>query len=436
MGERLSPSMIQFSERRPYAVDGSLALNVDPSYHSLPGQESNVIFLERRQRSPLQEQIDHFDKNYISEDLPRDWWRINDVGFSMKRQMDLLQRPDPMSVSMWAEQTERDFLGFALEYLVKRKVFPFEYRIEGERFIDEKYGNREMLEMIDPREREGSVLETARQARGELLKGKDVAIVSPKGKAGITMDDGREIDYPDTMVFYMQRNGDKIIGTGFSLGFNLEEARQLVEKLTGKAVLKTASAVDCVKELATFGEESEIKSPYDLIEVIKAVKKESRLSDMVTDLGRRDTLYNFDTETKKIIREFKDYVVSQELSELEIQKALAATFLRLSKYMLDNQREENGISNKVRRGEIRFLPTTYGQIMDEVRKIPGCAGGGGSTSSISSIINRSVNLGSSSQEWFTCPKCSYKADGPIGDTCPGCGLTKDAYAQESGEICE
>jgi hypothetical protein len=436
MAERLRPNMIQFPERRPYAVDGSLALNVSPAYHSLPGQENNVIFLERRQKSSLQEQIDHFDKNYISEGLPRDWWNINDVGFSMKRQMDLLQRPDPMSVSTWAKQTKRDFLGFALEYLLKRKVFPFEYRIEGERFIDEKYGNREMLEMIDPREREGSVLETARQARSELLKGKDVAIVSPKGKAGITMDDGREIDYPDTMVFYMQRDGNQIIGTGFSLGFSLEEARQLVEKLTGKAVPKIASAVDCVKELATFGEDSEIKNPYDLIEAIKTVKKEARLPDMVTDLGRRDTLYNFDTETKKIIQEFEDYVVSLELSELEIQKVLAATFLRLSKYMLDAQRAGIGISNKARGGEIRFLPTTYGQIMDEVRKIPGCAGGGGSISSISSIINRSVSLDLSDQEWFTCPKCHYKADGPVGDTCPGCGLTKEAYAQASGEICE
>ncbi|MCL5434807.1 MAG: hypothetical protein M1405_00250 [Patescibacteria group bacterium] len=40
------------------------------------------------------------------------------------------------------------------------------------------------------------------------------------------------------------------------------------------------------------------------------------------------------------------------------------------------------------------------------------------------------------QEWFTCPKCHYKADGPVGNTCPGCGLTKEAYAQESGQICE
>jgi hypothetical protein len=40
------------------------------------------------------------------------------------------------------------------------------------------------------------------------------------------------------------------------------------------------------------------------------------------------------------------------------------------------------------------------------------------------------------QEWFTCPKCSYKADGPVGSQCPGCGLTKEEYAQESGVTCD
>lgn len=41
-------------------------------------------------------------------------------------------------------------------------------------------------------------------------------------------------------------------------------------------------------------------------------------------------------------------------------------------------------------------------------------------------------------EWFTCPKCGWKADGPIGNgPCGGCGLTKEQYAKESGkEVCE
>jgi hypothetical protein len=39
-------------------------------------------------------------------------------------------------------------------------------------------------------------------------------------------------------------------------------------------------------------------------------------------------------------------------------------------------------------------------------------------------------------EWFKCPKCPFKANGPIGNSCPGCGLTKEAYAKESGESCD
>ncbi|HYM65060.1 MAG TPA: hypothetical protein VES68_01055 [Candidatus Sulfotelmatobacter sp.] len=46
------------------------------------------------------------------------------------------------------------------------------------------------------------------------------------------------------------------------------------------------------------------------------------------------------------------------------------------------------------------------------------------------------NLNKSNQEWFTCPKCSYKADGPVGNRCPGCGLTKEQFAEEGGESCD
>jgi hypothetical protein len=59
------------------------------------------------------------------------------------------------------------------------------------------------------------------------------------------------------------------------------------------------------------------------------------------------------------------------------------------------------------------------------------------------IVNTSGNVFESSfkalndalfgeNKWFTCPKCGYEATGPVGDTCPGCGLTKEAYLEESG----
>lgn len=36
-------------------------------------------------------------------------------------------------------------------------------------------------------------------------------------------------------------------------------------------------------------------------------------------------------------------------------------------------------------------------------------------------------------KWFNCPKCGYEASGPVGNTCPVCGLTKEDYAAESGK---
>lgn len=45
-------------------------------------------------------------------------------------------------------------------------------------------------------------------------------------------------------------------------------------------------------------------------------------------------------------------------------------------------------------------------------------------------------LNKSNQEWFSCPKCTYKADGPIGNKCPGCGLTKEQFVEEGGENCD
>lgn len=40
-----------------------------------------------------------------------------------------------------------------------------------------------------------------------------------------------------------------------------------------------------------------------------------------------------------------------------------------------------------------------------------------------------------SKEWFNCPKCKYKASGPVGNICPGCGLTKERFVMEGGKKC-
>lgn len=59
------------------------------------------------------------------------------------------------------------------------------------------------------------------------------------------------------------------------------------------------------------------------------------------------------------------------------------------------------------------------------------------------IANKSGNIFESSynalnnaiNEWFNCPSCNYKADGPVGNTCPNCGLTKEKYAETADVVC-
>ena len=37
--------------------------------------------------------------------------------------------------------------------------------------------------------------------------------------------------------------------------------------------------------------------------------------------------------------------------------------------------------------------------------------------------------------YFVCPKCNHKADGPVGNQCPSCGLTKEEHAKQGAEVC-
>lgn len=104
----------------------------------------------------------------------------------------------------------------------------------------------------------------------------------------------------------------------------------------------------------------------------------------------------------------------------------------LENYVLELKRDVGSFDKKT--------PARLGELTGGYRQEPPKAAGScGSTKSSNNIINSisSTNSLFSENEWFTCPKCGFEADGPIGNECPGCGLTKEAYAEESGEpVCD
>lgn len=362
MVERLN--IIQFPEQRPYA-------------------------------SPLQSKIDYFDNNWRREGLPQDWFNVYDVGFNIKAETRLLEETGDRQV--WAEQVERDLRGFALEYLKKGVVFPIEYAIVDGELVDPRYGNRNMLDTVDSSERGGAVLQSLSEMKQLLIDGKNgiaVVMVSPPGPTGLFLQN-EPIVYEDTQAIFLQKIGEgrngRVIGASLRTDFSLPEARKLIMKLTGQDLPISATVADCVRAIVTINNEGGINSLVNALETVRIQSDSASVnfayenktwSDMRHDIGRRQELYEFDDKTKQIIDAFKEYVSLGNHTDSELQKALAVTFLELSKYMLDDQ----DISVKGQQREEVGL-NTYGQVLTRVREIPGC-GGGGFKSSVLSIVDR------------------------------------------------
>lgn len=95
------------------------------------------------------------------------------------------------------------------------------------------------------------------------------------------------------------------------------------------------------------------------------------------------------------------------------------------------------------RRQITGFVRLYGRAEVEERPV-GCGSSGGvsikdkGTASIlsNSVAQFGVSSSGGTREHFNCPECHYKASGPIGNTCPGCGLTKEAYAEKTGVSCD
>jgi len=187
------------------------------------------------------------------------------------------------------------------------------------------------------------------------------------------------------------------------------------------------------------GEETELETAEQFLETTRVVKN---LDQNTVDKILFDH-FGFEEDPLKKI---KDQAIIEEMDEL----GLLDDFVRIMQEGTVEEKENalNVIQNWVierqknwRTNEriifpqikIEMLVSQYGHTPPETRG--SCPG---STSS-SNVLNKLNNLNSlfNSNEWFTCPKCNYKAHGPIGNTCPGCGITKEQYAAEAGEdTCE
>lgn len=399
--------------------------------------------------------IDYFDTNWGKEGLPKDWFNLKKkVGFSMNSQMALLENTDRGSVTEWSEKTIQDIKGFALEYLSTHLVYPCRYEKDPEnpgRLINPQYGMADMVETVSEKERNGSVFDTLSKMKAFFLSddtpdGSIAVMTSPKGPSGLTTDDGQPINYPDSYFFIMQKNGDVVTNFTIKTDFHLHECREALYRLTGIELSASAGIEEYVRAIARFrpGEENDIQSVSDVVRVLQTVRKDqgsdlafktTEWEEVYADLKQEDKLYNFNSDTNRLLEEFEAYCTSESRTESELRKALAATILRISKLLLSDQ--PNQIERRVLQdmepltyyrviGPPRM--NTYGAVLDEVARRPGCAGGGDSIYSpaavaVDSITPRLGIIGDEDQYGsltFRCPECYFRNTRKAGELLTRC----------------
>lgn len=385
-----------------------------------------------------------------------DWYLLPGTGFNVRSQVNQLRsdfregfeigRGKDEIVEAWLQKTEEDIKGFKLEYLMQGLVFPIvldKKIVNGkERIIGSMYGDKPLVDTVSDAERNGSVKRSVEKIENFLLKapsGSTAVMTSPSGWSGIP-----GVTYQDsqTYVFRVLEDGRPM---GFTLrtDMNIDQNKNLLKnlglekKIEGKSESETViNIVD--NPVFNVGENFDFSDVASIIQKIKgtdSAHKGRRFSEIYEILKNPDNLWMIDDATKLLVEEFKQftreeffYITPESIKNLEM--ALGITILRLSRvFRLEKTPNNFATENVSYKSSFSYIYE-----LSEVQKIPGC-NGGGKKPFIKSISPRIVNV--NNQEWFTCPKCSYKADGPIGNSaCPGCGLTKEAYLEETGVVCD
>lgn len=405
----------------------------------------------------IQKYISHFDTNWRSEGLPQDWFNLRTieqkhVGFVIKNQMDLLKNiHDKTSLADWAVKTERDLEGFKLEFLTDHNVYTRKYIINKQegRIEDPFYGVAkegkgftDIVETISEEERNGSVKESLGRIRDFLLDAPDGSIGfmnSPLGKTGFKTPDGRGIDYIESYVFLLQKQGDTVMNYTIKTDFKLPQCRAAIEQLTGKKLPEDAPLEDYVRSIALIPGEKGINNLFEVIRVLETVQPTHAFKDKETeqhrswsnvyeDILQGESLYNFDVQTKAVISEFGEYAKAGGHTKEELQKAIAVTVLRMSElfFQAKNEKRSGDLEPNV---WFDPLPTrmSFGEILKKTAAQRGCSGGGDVKVFINGLGVRLGVVGGG--------KDAGDGKGPLEFECPAGHPNKRKLGQELEKTC-
>lgn len=422
------------------------------------------------QRS-LPEEISHFRRNWKNEDLPYNWYEMPGTGFQVKNQMGFLTselsqtdkwQDRNSKVKHWLEETTADIRGFTIEYLAEKLVFPIYYKLEDRdgksRMVNTLHGGGKLLvDTISAKERHGVVKETIAEKIEPFLTqaadGSVAVMVSPAGWSGfIDESSGEPIVYPDSQTYIWQKRGNDIVGFTVRTDFTPSEHRRFVQKISGVELSENSPIEHYISNVGLFPSSShvEIESVVGMMEEVRVANtpyKERLWDEVYSDIRKGDQLWHYSERSEDLIAEFRNYALEGELTVDQLQEALAATLLRISKLVITDSETQlitvsesnlrvypeeffdGNYQDYVIRSAIK-AEMSYGNILKAVQEIPGCAGGGIKSGSpiwgMSGLGARRGIVESKvlATNEFRCPACQavndVPSDGPRKN-CTTCG---------------
>lgn len=358
---------------------------------------------------------------------------------------------------MWITGVTDEVVEHALEYSKKDVVrIPPAYElIEGRLFSPRFAAYADTGNITNEYERNGSVLRGLKNVQKKLAESNDDSYViwtSPDGPLGI---ENFEYDYSWTHFFWKEKMGDRIIIRYASIRSDftliehadflntfLEPDKHIRKELFNSRMQGIQEILETpVKALREHG----INNLADIAKAMEAsvgrvsgkiyTDKETGqprfFSEVVSELSTIDFR---EQSERKAIQNIIDYFESLLYNSKTKEEAL----MHMAYYVLtlNYYYRTNLTLKEVTYEDISHMVGTiqggYSQILlDNLQQVKGCAGG---------MVNQNTSTFTKDIEPFTCPKCGYRTFEKIGNMCPGCGITKEAYARklkEKGEkVCD
>ena len=418
-------------------------------YTPMPVVTEAAVMRRERPRS-LREEIAHFQTNWEEEGLPHNWADLPGIGFDTKMQVGFLEKSLSQSNSpasqaerlgVWHRGTAAELNAFSREYLQRNEiVYPISLTIENrdgvKRVVNSLHGGGKLLaETVSKTERNGSVYDVlVNRAETFFLSAPDGSIgmmVSPSGSSGMKDREGNTIFFPHSMTFLWEKRGEEIFGFGIQTDFSNAEHREVLQRLTGVPIATDAADEAYVRAAGFFSavdvDEHGIRSMKDVVDSMRDTRfdqtggslhayKDILWKDVYAAMKKDKKLWEVDAKTQEIIDEFTDFANSEQWSYKILQQALAITVLRMSKLIRGEKSLPKGL---LKQGDTIF-PISFGDVFEDMTKIPGCAGAGmgkgNSPSYIESIIKRFVISGESGMNSI----CNHCGNALECGVCVGC----------------